>query len=484
MLLKEISYKWSTKQVLQKFKLLLLVQLRNPAVQQVRFIDHLLNLFCKGDGKGSEISTTCSQYFFSNGGKDLVFLFDGYDEFPDDLQKDSLVADILKHQVLPHCGLVVSSRPHASVENATVKVDILGFAEEERKLYIEQSLKGHPQKVKELTDYLNSHLTINGLCYVPFIMVALLYLYSQGIPLPSNSVELYRRFISLTVCRHLAKSGHPLNNDVTDLSDLPEPCNTIVKQLAKLSFKALNDNKIIFTLEEVKAACPHITVIPGAINGSGLLQAVEHFGVTATTMTFNFLHFSIQEFLAAYHITQLPAHKELVVLRKKFWSDIHANMFSIYTTLTKGQQPAFKQFLRQEQPSILQTFKQFFSHGSDEAVIVVSQKFLDEKIKYLRLFRCFKEAGDEEICESITNAKYFNDKVIDLHHNSLSPYDIECVTLFLTCSPYKEWKKLNLFNCNIQDHHLRVLHRDLMRYDVTITELNLSVNNLLFFLHQ
>ena len=218
MLLKEISYKWSTKQLLQKFKLLLLVQLRNPAVQQVRLIEDLLSLFCKGDGKASEITTACSQYFFSNGGKDVVFLFDGYDEFPDNLQKDSLVADILKRQVLPHCGLIVSSRPHASVklrEDATVKVDILGFAEEERKLYIEQSLKGQPQKVKELTDYLDSHLTINGLCYVPFIMVALLYLYDQGIPLPSNSVELYHRFISLTICRHLTKSGHPLDSDVT-----------------------------------------------------------------------------------------------------------------------------------------------------------------------------------------------------------------------------------------------------------------------------
>ncbi|XP_065889069.1 protein NLRC3-like [Dysidea avara] len=478
-LLQEISYKWSTKQLLQKFKLLLLVQLRNPAVQQAKLINDLLSLFCRGDGKAVEISTACSQYFFSNGGRDLALLFDGFDEFPDNLQKDSLVADILKRQVLPHCGLVVSSRPHASVklrEVATVRVDILGFAEEERKLYIEQSLKGHPQKIKELTDYLDSHLTINGLCYVPFIMVALLYLYDQGIPLPNSSVELYHRFICLTICRHLAKSGHPLENDATDLADLPEPCNTIVKQLAKLSLKALNDNKLIFTLEEVKATCPDITAIPGAINGFGLLQAVQHFGVTAKTMTFNFSHFSIQEFLAAYHVAQLPTREELIVLREKFWNDIHANMFSIYTTLTKGQRPAFKQFLRQEQPSILQSFKRFFSGSRDEAAIVVSHKFLEEQIKCLRLFRCFKEAGDEEICRSITNSKCFHNKVINLSSTSLSPYDIECVTLFLTCSPHKEWKKLNLWDCHIQDIGLRIIYRDLMSHNVTIKILDLGYN--------
>ena len=481
-LLQEISYQWSTKQLLQKFKLLLLVQLRNPAVQQVSLIDDLLSLFCTGDGNASEISAACSRYLFSNGGKDLVFLFDGYDEFPEHLQKDSLVADILKRNVLPHCGLIVSSRPHASVklrEIATVRVDILGFAEEERKLYIEQSLKGNPQKVNELTNYLDSHLTINGLCYIPFIMVALLYLYDQGIPLPNNSVELYHLFVCLTICRHLVKSGHPLENDVTNIADLPEPCNTIVKQLAKLSLEALNDNKLIFTMEEMRAACPDITAIPGAINGFGLLHAVQHFSVTAKTMTFNFSHFSIQEFLAAYHVTQLPARQELLVLREKFWSDFHANMFSIYITLTTaGQQSTFRKFLRQEQPSFLQIFKQFFSGGREEAALILSDKFLEDQIKCLRLFRCFKEAGNEQICQSVTNARCFDDKVINLSNTSPSPYDIECVTLFLTCSPHKKWKTLNLSGCNIQDIGLRILHRDLTSHDITIRGLNLSFNGL------
>ena len=225
----------------------------------------------------------------------------------------------------------------------------------------------------------------------------------------------------------------------------------------------------------MRAACPDITATPGAINGFGLLQAVQHFGVTAKTMTFNFSHFSIQEFLAAYHVTQLPTREELVVLHEKFWSDIHANMFFIYTTLTK-QRPAFKVFLRQ--PSFLQTFKRFFSGGKDEAAIVVSNKFLDKQIKCLHLFRCFKGTGNEEICQSITKGKCFENKLINLSCTSLSPYDIECVTLFLTCSPHKEWKELNLSFCNIQDVGLRILHRDLIQHDITIRELYLWSNGL------
>ena len=257
-----------------------------------------------------------------------------------------LIADILKRQVLPHCGLILSSRPHAAIglrKQATVRVDILGFTEAEREHYIRESMKDQPQKIVELTQYLQGHFTISSLCFVPFHIVVLVYLCKQGIPLPKSSAELYNYFISLTVCHHRAKHGHYLQGSITELTtspklcDLPEPYNKIIQQLSKLSLEALNDDKLIFTLNEIKAACPDITAIPGAIKGFGLLQAVEHFSLTGKTVTFNFLHFSIQEYLAAHYIANLPAEEELRIIEDKFWSDIHFNMFSIYVTLTKGQ---------------------------------------------------------------------------------------------------------------------------------------------------
>ena len=461
LLLQEIAYKWSIGKLLQKFELVFLIQLRSPAVQQVSLVADLFHLVCTQQTDATEIATACSKYLFNNHGKDVVFLFDGYDEFPEHLQKDSLVADILKRKVLPHCGLIVSSRPHASVrlrQQATIRVNILGFAEEERKLYIQQSLNEQPHAVKELIEYLEGNLTINGLCFIPFNMVILIYLYKQGIPLPSNPTQLYNYFICLTICRHLAKSGQPLDNTITDLAKLPEPYNTIVQQLSKLSFEGLNNNKLVFTLEEMRAACPSVEAIEGALNGFGLLQVVQHF---RKMMTFNFVHFSIQEFLAAYHITQLLPNEGLQVFKDKFWDDLHSNMFAMYTSLTKGQQSAFKQFL---------------SGGDD--MITIAEIFLKNQLKCLRLFRCFYEANDEAFYTSIQQGKTFDDKVINLEKTSLTIYDVECVTLFLTCSPHKEWKKLNLHNCHIQGHGCCVLHRELTRCDITIKELNLRFNGL------
>ena len=483
-LLKELAYRWGNKQLLKTFKLVLLVSLRNPTVQQVASVSDLLQHFCMGNRRAVEIAAACHDHLSDNNGKDLVFLFDGFDEYPEKLRENSLIADILKRKVLPYCALVVSSRPHVTVhlrERATVRVDILGFTEVERNQFIQQALKEQPQSIKELTQYLEDHFTISSLCVVPFNMVVLLFLYKQrtSLPnnsLPNNSTQLYNYFICLTICRHLAKYGHPLDNTITDLTNLPDPCSKIIQQLSKFSLEALNNNKLVFTFDEIKAACPDIAAIPGAINGFGLLQAIQHFGLTGKTMTFNFLHFTIQEFMAAHHVASLSPSKELKILKEKFWSDIHSNMFAIYISLTKGQRPSFKQFIK---PSLGRRLKGFLTGEQ------VGNRFLEDKLKCFHLFRCFFEAGDKEMCRSIENAKSLNlnNTIVwindyDNQYTRLSPSDVECVTVFLTCSSHKEWEELNLYKCYIQDHGVHILHRGLTSCDVTITILRLWHNGL------
>ena len=467
-LLKEISYRWANKELLQKFELVLLIYLRDTSLRRIKSINDLLQLFCKGDENATQIVTACAQHLFANGGKTLTLLLDGYDEYPEHLQKSSLIADIIKRRVLPLCGLVVSSRPHASHhlrEEATIRVDILGFTESEREHYIKQALPDQPHKVEELTQYLHQQPSVDSICFSPFNMVILLYMYKLGIPLPKNSIELYRHFICSTINRHLSKFG---KHNITDLTDLPDPYNKIIQQLSKLSLEALNNNQLVFTLEEITAACPDIAAIPGAINGFGLLQAVQHFGLYAKTMTLNFIHFTIQEFLAAHYISHLPPNEELKVIEANFWNNIYFNMFSIYISLTKGQRSAFKRFISGG------FFRKLLSGWS-----AISPKFLKDQLKCLQLYRCFNEAGDHTLCNTIERANIFHDRVISLVNTTLTGSDMECISLFLTSSFNKEWEWLNLSFCHIQDKGLNILYRGLRHCsDVTINTLQLSYNGL------
>ena len=464
-LLKEIAYRWGKKQLLKKFEFVILICLRDTSLQQIKSVDDLLQLFCIGDKNATQIVSACAQYIFDNGGKTLTLLLDGYDEYPEHLRESSLVAKILKRQVLPCCGLVVSSRPHASEhlrEEATIRVDILGFTETERKHYIKQALPDQPQKVKELTQYLHQQPSLDSICFSPFNMVILLYLYKRGIPLPKNAMELYHQFICSTIRRHLSKFGNPSKHNITDLTNLPDPYNRIIQQLSKLSLEALSKNKLIFTLEEITASCPDIAANPGAINGFGLLQAVQHYDLYAKTMTLNFIHYSIQEFLAAHYISHLPPNEELRVIEANFWSNIHFNTFSIYISLTKGQRSAFKRFLS----------------GGNEA-IAITDKFLEDQLKCLRLYRCFNEAGDHTLCNTIERANIFHNRAIWLRGTTLTGSDMECISLFLTSSFNKEWEGLYLQSCHMQDKGINILYRGLRHCsDITINVLNLTSNGL------
>ena len=462
-LLKHIAYSWAEQGMLQKYELLLLVYLRDPIVQKMSNPEQLFQYLCKPFGSNAtKIAITCSEHFLENNGKTLTLLLDGYDEIPEELRGNGLIADILNRQVLPDCGLVVSSRPHASVllrKQATLRVDILGFTEEQRKHYIEHSLNDQSQ-IKQLTTYLDQHDIINSLCYLPFNILLLLFLYKQGFPLPDNVTELYNIFICLTIRRNLTKYGNTAKQGITDINSLPEPYGKFIQQLSNLSLQALHKNQLIFTLDEIKQFCPQVESIPGALNAFGLLQAIEHVSIFETTKTFNFLHLSLQEFLAANYITTLTPHEELSILEKYFWQGSHSNMFTIYISLTKGQRSSFRKFLT----------------GGDDTIAIHS-KFLDDKLKSIHLYRCFNEAsGDDRVCRAIESN--FSNGIIYFPFTTLSTNDIENISIFLTCSSIKQWKWLYLGNCHILDVGLRILHRILLQSAITIERLWLHSNDL------
>jgi len=464
-LLKHIAIEWAKNILLCKYKIVLLACLRDPNIQKIMTIQDLFKLVCKGDARAPHIASKCNDYVFANGGEDLAFLFDGYDELPQELQKCGLIADILNRRVLPHCGLVVSSRPHASGKfrsRAFITVDILGFPKEQRHQYVEQVLEKQSCKIDKLTQYLHQNPSIDNLCYVPFNLMVLLFLYNLGFHLPESSTNLYSYFVCQTILHNLKKVNAKLKNtNITDLTKFPKKYDNIIKQLAALSLEGLNNNKLIFTSDEIKKLCPGVISTEDAINGFGLLQTVRHLGLHQEELTFNFLHITIQEYLAAYYIINyLQPEEEQKLLLDKFESDLHANMFYIYVTLTKGQRIPFKSFL-----------------ADGDSKIAISNKFLQNQIKCFRLFRCFHEAGDKKMCEAIENAAIFNDKEIKINSKP-SASDLESIAVFLASSSQKQWAKLELSRCLIQDHGIYIIHKFLINRDVVISELTLDYNGL------
>ena len=480
-LMKQIAFEWAQNNQLVSSQLVFLLLLRDPAV---RAMSHITDLVLYFTANSSEACKNYADLISKTNGKNVTFLLDGYDELsPQERESNSFIARIIDHQILPLSAVVVSSRPHVSTKlrsNALCQVDILGFTKDDQLLFFQTELKGQPDKLKDLLRYIDNYPNISSLCYSPFNMTILVWLFKLGIPLPNTSTELYNCFICQTIRHHLAKHKVSIDN-ITDLDSLPHPYRKIMQQLSVLCLKALETNHLLFSLKDIKQACPEIDTFPGAINGFGLLQAVEHYSqdprlMGATTKTLNFIHFSVQEYLAAYQITCLPPKSELQFIKNNFFSEFYSNTFAFYVGLSKGQRPRFKKFLSCYGKSKLASL---FSIKTSK----ISTKFAEDVRKCLRLFQCFHEADDQESCMNLTNEMHNTQEIylqegIGIECTPLLPSDLHCLTFFLSKSLNKYWKMLHFRKCHIRDAGLRVLHQSLVTSGIKINEINLEFNSL------
>ena len=472
-LAKEIAYQWARKELLTSRKLLLLVFLRECHKKALASIEGLVQYVFKS----SKMTKYFTKYLSATEGEDTVIVFDGFDELSEENRKQSIIVDIINRRILTKCCLVVTSRPAASSNlhgNVDRRVEIVGFTEEDRLDYIQSALENSDEQVKDLQQYLQSNPTINALCYIPLNMTILLCLFRNGIDrLPKTQTEMYRIFIAMTIVRFIKK--HNNCDTIISIANLPHPHNRVFVELAKLAYEALVIDKIVFTLPEIKEGCPNLTMTSSNWNGLGLLKAVKCFSeeLCNDQVTFHFLHFSLQEYMAAWHISMLPESDQIELLQETFWEHRYYNVWIMYVGITHGNTFALRHFLSGNR---FQFYTKLFNTSE------VSSEYLNDKIKCLHLFQCLVEANKEDTIYSVK--KLFQNKQIDLSNQTLLPSDLNTFGFFLIRSINNVWDELNLSNCNIGSNGISVLCSTFLdkdvRYMVTIKMVNFSYNKLNF----
>ena len=472
---KEIAYQWATNKLLTFKKLVFLLFLRDPNLKNMVILENLTQYLCNNTKRGAELS----EYLLQTKGKDLTIIFDGYDEMSEEDRNNSLVTKIISRNVLQECDLVITSRPTASLhlrDMANCRVEVLGFTEEDRLDYIQHALEGSDEKLKILQAYLQSNSTINALCYVPLNMTILLCLYEdintspnntlnidniKEIGLPNTQTEMYEKFILMTITRCIKRNNKKFSGKYLKISELPEPDNEIFNELLQLAYYALTKDKIVFNSDEefIQQFCKNLK--SGNCEGLGLLKVTEH----VNNVSFHFLHFSIQEYLAAYYIASLSSSRQFQLLKDTFWDIHYFNTWIMYVGITGGEKLAWKHYIS---GNWFLLFTKIFKSSK------ISKSFLNDKIKSLHLFQCFAEIGNKELVRKI-----FKDKIIDLSNQTLLPRDINTLCFFLMRSVNKHWIKLDLSNCNIGDIGSDILSKtffDKNRDIVCIDKVDLSHN--------
>ena len=461
-LTKEIAYCWAKDEILSDMKLFLLF-IRDPNLHRVNSIEELVNYLNNDYLSDSEAKVAVEELRKSKG-SGIVFVIDGYDECPCDSELKIFVDKLVKKKSLPKCMVIITSRPTASLslhQLVDQRIEILGLAKKEQEQYISESLKGLPEMKIELQEYLKQQPIINSLIYVPLHLAILLYLFKQG-SLPETLTEMNEYFIIHTVYRELAKHKQYSGLKVKKFSDLPPDAFDTICQLSYLAFEGLENNQLVFTFDEVAEVCPEVGVTPVAINGYGLLQAVHHYcqkGAGKTT-SLNFLHFTMQEYLAAFHVTTLPNDEQLSLIKDTFWDEKFNFMWIMYVGI-----------IGTNSISLISSLYQPVISNSHKHNVFVR--------KYLFIFQCYLELKQVYLIPRVISSM-FSDGNINLSGQTLLPHHITSLTVFMTRST-TQYTSLNLNDCHIGCDGMSILANYFTDFEekiLTIKNVSLKHNNL------
>ena len=333
--------------------------------------------------------------------------------------------------------LIVSILSLKSRKLVDQRIEILGLAKKEQEQYISESLKGSPEMITKLQYYLKRQPVINSLLYVPLHLAILLYLFKKDC-LPETLTEMNECFIIHTIYRHLTRQGEHSFMKLAKITDLPEPELTIVYQLPKLAYKGLCNSQLVFTYDEIKEVCPKVYGTPGAISGFGLLQVIECYyqKEAGKTLSLNFLHFTMQEYLAALYVSTLPTEEQSLLIEKTLWSGQYNFMWIMYVGIMGLNSTTFTDLV------------------IDSSDVPYNMQNIFAK-NCLFLFQCYlEEKGSDFMPKALTSI--FSDGNINLSKVTLLPHHIMSLTVFMMRST-TQWKSLNLDSCSIGNNGMSIL---------------------------
>ena len=327
----KLCEEWARKQLLKDYDLVLYIPLREPIARLSVSVDELLEEYfgenCT-EGDRDLIRKKC--------GEGVLFILDGWDELKPSLRGDSqFFPKLIRGHCLPGCSIIVTSRPGASQDICNVAdqvIEVLGFGRKEVKEYI-NAYFGEEDASKLLSDLLK-YPNVASTCYVAINLAIVCYVYhALDCDLPQTLTEVYQWFVIHTVLRYLQKrklaeqidENLPAIDGTEDFFDsnrfdddikciFKESVKDKLQKLGKLALSGLEKDDLCFSKDALVGTC-ELDADDHQFDGFGLLKSVQINHTAGSKPYFHFLHLSIQEFIAAFHISQMEEKTQLKWLR-------------------------------------------------------------------------------------------------------------------------------------------------------------------------
>ena len=344
-----------------------------PGIGKTTLCRKLLNMWSNGEGKHYGLVLNCplrskkiaeakilsdllmyqtikmnsiTEWLEDNEGKGLLIFFDGWDELSEQHRKSSLVSSIICGDKLHHCSIIITSRSYASsslLEKTSIvskHIQVIGFSDRQISEVIRETFGTDPrdsQLVEKLIEDLEVRGDVRSLCYVPLVcsMVILVYR-KEGGRLPTTLTQLYENFILQTIRRHVKR--HDIDpHTLSSLSSLPPHLANALQEMCQIAYTNLANTRMTFYIN--KSASEAVKE--------------DYLGLMTTFMEFDeemhqFLHLSIQEFLAAWWIFKYQEKTAEEVFKAHFDDDHFRMCLRFVAGLTHLEHESYQQYFNKQ----------------------------------------------------------------------------------------------------------------------------------------
>ena len=309
----KVCQKWAEGKILKEYGLVVLLRLRDKRVQEIKCV---ADLFYHSD---RELQNSVAKEIQHHHGKSVLLLFEGYDELPRNLQtQQSIFLDILHKDFLPHTTILITSRPSATkflhwkfrVE-ISQHIEILGFTKDDIVSYVQDAIEDE-QVCTDFLQYLNCYPYIRGMMYVPLnaVIVTEVYKSSRQSPeefIPTTMTELYTALTRSLLLRYLLSHSEYGQQEWTlrKFSDLPQKLYEQFNRICEIAFRGMMEDKFVHK------------DLPHDFNTLDLMQSVPELYVEqGASISYNFFHLTLQEFLAAVSISQQAIEEQIDFIKR------------------------------------------------------------------------------------------------------------------------------------------------------------------------
>ena len=309
----KLCRKWSKGKLLQQYRLVVLLRLRDKRVREAKTVSDLFYYYNR------HIQQTVVEEIQATGGRGVLLLFEGYDELPAKLRtSNSIFLDVIKGQELPTATVLITSRPSASGplyeecrDFIDQHVEILGFTNENIQSYLKTTTSYDPSLLQGLQQYLTYYPHITPMLYIPLNCAIVVEVYrvhkSSKSLIPKTWTDLYSSLLRSLLLRYL--DDHPAYRRQSwksnSFRDLPADVFQQLCEVGRIAYEGiLQDQQVIFS------------DLPSDFNSLGLMQCVPELYVDEVgAESFNFLHLTLQEYMAALHLSDQSVEKQIELFK-------------------------------------------------------------------------------------------------------------------------------------------------------------------------